>query len=66
MEEAILIKVSCLICNIRSVPDSIRWDAFVFIYCGKGIITIMIIPDGFYIDFGYGFYCTNFEKQAKR
>lgn len=22
--------------------------------------------DGFYKDFGYGFYCTNFEKQAKR
>lgn len=21
---------------------------------------------GFYKDFGYGFYCTNFEKQAKR
>lgn len=25
-----------------------------------------IIKDGFYKDFGYGFYCTNFEKQAKR
>lgn len=25
-----------------------------------------IITDGFYKDFGYGFYCTNFEKQAKR
>lgn len=25
-----------------------------------------IIMDGYYKDFGYGFYCTNFEKQAKR
>ena len=25
-----------------------------------------IITDGFYKDFGYGFYCTNVEKQAKR
>ena len=25
-----------------------------------------IITDGFYRDFGYGFYCTNLEKQAKR
>ena len=25
-----------------------------------------IYLDGSYKDFGYGFYCTNFEKQAKR
>ena len=25
-----------------------------------------IITDGHYKDFGYGFYCTNLEKQAKR
>lgn len=25
-----------------------------------------IITDGYYKDFGYGFYCTNLEKQAKR
>lgn len=25
-----------------------------------------IITDGNYKDFGYGFYCTNLEKQAKR
>ena len=25
-----------------------------------------IITDGYYNDFGYGFYCTNLEKQAKR
>ena len=24
-----------------------------------------ILQNGFYKDFGYGFYCTNFEKQAK-
>ena len=25
-----------------------------------------IITDGYYKDFGYGFYCTNLEIQAKR
>ena len=25
-----------------------------------------ILQNGFYKDFGYRFYCTNFEKQAKR
>ena len=25
-----------------------------------------IITDGYYKDFGYGFYCTNLEKQSKR
>lgn len=25
-----------------------------------------IVTNGFYKDFGYGFYCTNIEKQAKR
>ena len=25
-----------------------------------------ILQNGFYKDFGYGFYCTNLEKQAKR
>ena len=25
-----------------------------------------ILSDGYYKDFGYGFYCTNIEKQAKR
>ena len=25
-----------------------------------------IITDGYYKDFGYGFYCTNLQKQAKR
>ena len=25
-----------------------------------------ILKSGFYKDFGYGFYCTNIEKQAKR
>lgn len=24
------------------------------------------LQNGFYKDFGYGFYCTNYEKQAKR
>lgn len=24
-----------------------------------------ILTSGFYKDFGYGFYCTNIEKQAK-
>ncbi|MBQ8637625.1 MAG: DUF3990 domain-containing protein [Lachnospiraceae bacterium] len=25
-----------------------------------------ILINGYYKDFGYGFYCTNLEKQAKR
>ena len=25
-----------------------------------------LLQNGFYKDFGYGFYCTNYEKQAKR
>ena len=25
-----------------------------------------ILQNGFYKDFGYGFYCTDYEKQAKR
>lgn len=38
------------------------------IYSGSNVIVNQpkIITDGFYKDFGYGFYCTNFEKQAKR
>lgn len=38
------------------------------IYYGSNVIVNQpkIITDGFYKDFGYGFYCTNFEKQAKR
>lgn len=38
------------------------------IYFGSNVIVNKpkIITDGFYKDFGYGFYCTNFEKQAKR
>ena len=38
------------------------------IYYGSSVIVNQpkIITVGFYKDFGYGFYCTNFEKQAKR
>ena len=38
------------------------------IYYGSNVIVNQpkIITDGFYKDFGYVFYCTNFEKQAKR
>lgn len=38
------------------------------VYHGSNVIVNhpKIITDGFYKDFGYGFYCTNFEKQAKR
>ena len=25
-----------------------------------------VLTNGFYKDFGYGFYCTNLEKQAQR
>ena len=38
------------------------------VYHGSNVIVNhpKIITDGFYKDFGYGFYCTNFEKQVKR
>lgn len=38
------------------------------IYHGSNVIVEdpKIIVSGFYKDFGYGFYCTNLEKQAKK
>ena len=38
------------------------------IYHGSNVevATPRILQNGFYKDFGYGFYCTNYEKQAKR
>lgn len=38
------------------------------IYHGSNVIVSSprILVNGFYKDFGYGFYCTNIEKQAKR
>lgn len=38
------------------------------LFHGSNVIveTPRIMENGFYKDFGYGFYCTNIEKQAKR
>ena len=38
------------------------------IYHGSNVIvsSSRILVNGFYKDFGYGFYCTNIEKQANR
>lgn len=38
------------------------------IYHGSNVIVTKprILTNGFYKDFGYGFYCTNLERQAKR
>ena len=38
------------------------------LYHGSNVIVTSpkVISNGFYKDFGYGFYCTIFEKQAKR
>ena len=38
------------------------------IYHGSNVIVSSprILVNGFYKDFGYGFYCTNIEKHAKR
>ena len=38
------------------------------IYHGSNVIVEKprIVINGHYKDFGYGFYCTNLEKQAKR
>lgn len=38
------------------------------IYHGSNVVVNQpkVLTHGFYKDFGYGFYCTNIEKQAKR
>ena len=38
------------------------------VYHGSNVEVVIprILQNGFYKDFGYGFYCTNYEKQAKR
>lgn len=38
------------------------------IYHGSNVIVEkpQIIVSGFYKDFGFGFYCTNIEKQARK
>jgi len=38
------------------------------LFHGSGIVVEkpQVLISGFYKDFGYGFYCTNIEKQAKR
>lgn len=40
----------------------------IIIYHGSNVIVTepRIVINGHYKDFGYGFYCTNIEKQAKR
>ena len=39
-----------------------------FLFHGSNVVVEVpqILENGFYKDFGYGFYCTNIEKQAKR
>ena len=38
------------------------------LYHGSNVIVKnpQVLTNGFYKDFGYGFYCTNLEKQAQR
>ena len=38
------------------------------LYHGSNVIVKnpKVLTNGFYKDFGYGFYCTNLEKQAQR
>lgn len=38
------------------------------LYHGSNVTVLSpkILTNGFYKNFGYGFYCTNIEKQAKR
>ena len=40
----------------------------IIVYHGSNVEVSVprILQNGFYKDFGYGFYCTNYEKQAKR
>lgn len=41
-------------------------DRIIFHGSGMVVSKPQIIVSGFYKDFGYGFYCTNIEKQARR
>ena len=43
-------------------------DNTITIYHGSNVVVEkpQIMISGFYKDFGYGFYCTNLEKQAKK
>lgn len=43
------------------MPDIVLFHGSNFV-----VETPQILENGFYKDFGYGFYCTNIEKQAKR
>lgn len=40
----------------------------ILIYHGSNVVveSPQIIVSGYYKDFGFGFYCTNIEKQAKK
>lgn len=40
----------------------------IIVYHGSNVEVSVprILQNGFYKDFGYGFYCTSYEKQAKR
>ena len=40
----------------------------IIVYHGSNVEVVEphILQNGFYKDFGYGFYCTKLEKQAKR
>lgn len=62
--------------NVRAVlrkakdPGMVDEDVFMsktIIYHGSNVAVPnpKILINGYYKDFGYGFYCTNFEKQAK-
>lgn len=41
---------------------------YMTLYHGSNVVVTepQILGNGFYKDFGYGFYCTIYEKQAKR
>lgn len=57
--------------NCYTTAKSIResWDYYgKKIYHGSNVEVSVprILQNGFYKDFGYGFYCTVYEKQAKR
>lgn len=43
-------------------------ESFMRVFHGSGMIVEKpeVLISGYYKDFGYGFYCTNIEKQAKR
>ena len=52
----------------EELEGGVNYMSKIKIYHGSNVAVPnpKILINGYYKDFGYGFYCTNIEKQAKR